>query len=55
MSVVMVLVVVVAGAFIHIATTIFFESGTRQHLLTRQKITAILLGVGLGLTTLLLE
>jgi len=46
---------VVAGAFIHIATTIFFESGTRQHYLTWQKIGSILLGVGLGLTTLLLE
>lgn len=52
---VMWLVPVVAGAFIHIATTIFFESGTRQHMLTFQKTLAILLGVGLGLTTLLFE
>ena len=42
---------VVAGAFIHIATTIFFESGTRQHMLTWQKTLAIILGVGIGLTT----
>lgn len=49
------IVPLVAGAFIHIATTIFFESGTRQHLLTRNKILAILLGVGIGLTTLFLE
>lgn len=44
---------VVAGAFIHIATTIFFESGTKQHALTTQKIIAILAGVGLGAYTLL--
>jgi len=54
-KIVMWVVPVVAGAFIHIATTIFFESGTRQHLLTWQKVLAILTGVGLGLTTLLLE
>ncbi|HTN45914.1 MAG TPA: ZIP family metal transporter [Flavipsychrobacter sp.] len=46
---------VVAGVFIHIATTIFFESGTKHHMLTRNKIVAIVLGVGLGLATLLLE
>jgi zinc transporter ZupT len=46
---------IVAGAFIHIATTIFFESGTRQHLLTWQKTIAIILGVGIGLTTLFFE
>lgn len=46
---------VVAGAFIHIATTIFYESGTRQHLLTWSKTLAILLGVALGLLTLLLD
>jgi zinc transporter ZupT len=52
---VMWVVPIVAGAFIHIATTIFFESGTRQHLLTWQKVIAITLGVGIGLTTLLFE
>ncbi len=54
-EVVMGLVPIVAGAFIHIATTIFFESGTRQHMLTWQKTIAILIGVGIGLTTLLFE
>lgn len=50
-----VLIPVVAGSFIHIATTIFFESGTKQHLLTLQKVMAIMLGVGIGLLTLLFE
>jgi zinc and cadmium transporter len=54
-EIVMWVVPIVAGAFIHIATTIFFESGTRQHMLTWQKILAITLGVGVGLTTLLFE
>ncbi len=52
---VMYLIPVVAGSFIHIATTIFFESGTKQHMLTWQKTIAILLGVGIGLATLLME
>ncbi len=46
---------VVAGAFIHISTTIFFESGTRQHALTRPKLIAILIGVGMAALTLLME
>jgi zinc transporter ZupT len=54
-NVIMWLVPIVAGAFIHIATTIFFESGTRQHMLTWRKTLSILLGVALGLTTLLFE
>ena len=49
------LIPVVAGAFIHIATTIFFESGTRQHMMTWRKVLSILLGVSLGLATLLIE
>lgn len=49
---IMILIPVVAGAFIHIATTIFFESGTKQHLLTRQKIMAMLFGVALAMLTL---
>lgn len=49
------LIPVVAGAFIHIATTIFYESGTRHHALTRPKLVAILLGVGLAVMTLLIE
>jgi zinc and cadmium transporter len=50
-----IIIPVVAGSFIHIATTIFFESGTRQHMLTWQKIAAIILGLGTGLLTLLFE
>ncbi|RYE23767.1 MAG: hypothetical protein EOP51_09510 [Sphingobacteriales bacterium] len=49
------LIPVVAGAFIHISTTIFFESGTKQHMLTWQKIGAMVLGVGIGLATLIFE
>lgn len=49
------LIPVVAGAFIHISTTIFFESGTKQHLLTRQKVIAMIVGVGIGLATLVFE
>lgn len=44
---------VVAGSFIHIATTIFYESGTQQHALTRLKLIAIIGGVALAATTLL--
>jgi len=50
-----VLVPVVAGAFLHIATTIFYESGTRHHHLTRQKTAAIGAGLALALATLLFE
>lgn len=49
------LIPIVAGAFIHISTTIFFESGTKHHMLTGKKILAILLGLGIGLLTLLLD
>lgn len=52
---VMYLIPIVAGAFIHIATTIFFESGTKQHMLTWQKTFAIVIGIGMGLVTLLFE
>lgn len=44
---------IVAGAFIHISTTIFFESGTRHHAMTIPKVFAILLGVLAGLMTLI--
>lgn len=54
-KIVAVLIPIVAGAFIHISTTIFFESGTKHHLLTRNKSIAIISGVALGLLTLLLE
>ena len=43
---------VIAGAFIHIATTIFFESGTRSHDMNWKKWLSVLLGVGLGILTL---
>ena len=46
---------IVAGAFIHIATTIFFESGTRQHLLTRSKVAAMLTGLAIAAVTVLFE
>jgi zinc and cadmium transporter len=52
---VVVLIPIVAGAFIHIATTIFFESGTKQHMLSWQKIAAMIVGVGLALGTLYFE
>lgn len=47
------LIPVVIGAFIHISTTILYESGTRQHEMSRKKIVAILLGVLLSSLTLL--
>jgi zinc transporter ZupT len=50
-----VLIPIVAGAFIHISTTIFFESGTKQHMLTWQKILAMVIGVSIGLATLVFE
>ena len=52
---IMLFIPVVAGSFIHIATTIFFESGTKQHAMNSRKTIAILAGVGLGLLTLIIE
>ncbi len=46
---------VVAGAFIHISTTIFFESGTKQHLLTMEKVGAMVVGIVLAGLTLAFE
>ncbi len=46
---------IVIGAFIHIATTIFFESGTQHHNIDGRKIIAIALGIALGCATLLGE
>lgn len=43
---------VVVGAFLHIATTILFESGTKHHQLSSAKILVILAGVALGFCTL---
>lgn len=47
------LIPVIAGAFIHIATTIFFESGTKVHEMTLKKWLAVVFGVGLGFLSLL--
>lgn len=44
---------VIAGAFIHIATTIFFESGTKTHDMNWKKWTATVSGIVLALLTLL--
>jgi hypothetical protein len=49
------LIPVVAGAFIHISTTIFFESGTKQHLLTSRKVAAMVAGLIIAGLTLLFE
>lgn len=46
---------VVAGSFLHIATTIFFESGTRSHEMNWKKWLATLSGGGLALLTLMGE
>jgi zinc transporter ZupT len=46
---------VVAGAFLHISTTILYESGTKHHQLSRQKVIAVVLGLGFALATLLLH
>lgn len=48
-------VAIVIGAFLHISTTIFFESGTRHHELSTKKIIAIAAGLLLALGSLLLE
>lgn len=42
---------VVIGSFLHITTTILFESGNRSHHFPFLKILAILLGIGLSLLT----
>lgn len=49
------LIPVVIGAFIHISTTILFESGTKHHEMSGRKIGAIILGVVLASLTLLLH
>jgi len=48
-------VALVIGLFLHISTTILYESGTRYHELSRQKITAIMLGLLLVVATLAFE
>lgn len=43
----------ITGSFIHIATTIFFESGTRSHDMNWTKWLIIILGIGLACTTMM--
>lgn len=49
------LIAIVTGAFLHIATTIFFESGTRHHELNRGKVIGMVIGLCLAGLTLLIE
>jgi zinc and cadmium transporter len=44
---------IVIGSFLHISTTVLYESGTQHHQLSRQKVIAVLLGLGFALCTLL--
>lgn len=46
------LIPVVAGAFLHISTTIFYESGSAHHRLNPSKVLVIIVGIGLALATL---
>lgn len=46
---------IVAGAFLHISTTILYESGTKHHELSRQKVFFILIGLSFALATSLLQ
>ena len=46
---------IMAGAFLHISTTIFYESGTRNHHLNLTKILAIAAGLFVALLTLLFQ
>jgi zinc and cadmium transporter len=45
----------VVGAFLHISTTIFYESGTKHHELSGRKVIAIGVGILLAFLTLLFE
>jgi zinc transporter ZupT len=47
-------IAIVTGAFLHISTTIFFESGTRHHELDRGKVISMIIGLGLSSLTLLI-
>lgn len=49
------IVAIVTGAFLHIATTILFESGAKHHELNTGKIVSMLIGFGLAGLTLLLK
>lgn len=48
------LIAIVTGAFLHIATTIFFESGTKHHELNRGKVISMVAGLILSGLTLLI-
>ncbi|MHB1921852.1 MAG: ZIP family metal transporter [Chitinophagaceae bacterium] len=52
--VLIVVVAIVVGAFLHISTTIFFESGTQHHELSWRKTLAIAGGLGFAFLTLLM-
>ncbi|GAA0541122.1 ZIP family metal transporter [Chitinophaga japonensis] len=49
------LTALVIGAFVHISTTIFYESGTRHHELSARKILAFAAGIVLAFLTLIFE
>ncbi len=49
------LTALVIGAFVHISTTIFYESGTRHHELSKRKILAFAAGIVLAFLTLIFE
>jgi zinc and cadmium transporter len=44
---------IVIGAFLHISTTILYESGTKHHELSMQKVISVLIGVGMAIVTLI--
>ncbi|WP_212006413.1 ZIP family metal transporter [Chitinophaga sp. HK235] len=48
-------VALVIGAFLHISTTIFYESGTKHHELSGKKVMAIAAGLVLAFLTLIFE
>ncbi|UPK71455.1 ZIP family metal transporter [Chitinophaga filiformis] len=49
------IVALVIGAFLHISTTIFYESGTKHHELSYRKVIAIAAGLLLAFLTLIFE
>jgi zinc transporter ZupT len=49
------IVALVIGAFLHISTTIFYESGTKHHELSYRKVIAIVAGLLLAFLTLIFE
>lgn len=54
-TVMLYVVAIVTGAFLHISTTIFFESGTRHHELNRGKVVSMVIGLCLSGLTLLIS